>query len=389
MTHRRRTAILRNGNPRTWLVFVVSVSSVLLCFTYGSVHLLSGKIQRQQQQQQRQGELLANAKPTGPYEERWPGWKLPQYAKKSRDAPHVPVPKEKETCFVHVGKTAGSTVGCSLGFRLHCTSVTSQRRFFFFHQKRYKRAPILPGALPQYTTHLFHRGINDCPSDAAYYLFVIRNPLERAKSAYAYDRKDGQHVSNATALLYNECPFQTLNDLAEQGLAEDGTASDICQQRARDAIRGTKRYSNHLYYNYAYYANETTDLLVADDTASGATQQTNTAAVLVIRTEHLTEDWNTAEQFVGDDEGEKADFPVRNNNDKRKTNKDKFLSKKARILVCAALCDDIQVYKDIVRRAINLNATQVEATMVDLRHSCPVEADVESCPRAVSSNSSL
>ena len=51
------------------------------------------------------------------------------------------VSDEQRICFVHVGKTAGSTMACYLGFQYSACR---------------DRMRVLPGHLPQYTTNLIH-----------------------------------------------------------------------------------------------------------------------------------------------------------------------------------------------------------------------------------------
>jgi hypothetical protein len=58
---------------------------------------------------------------------------------------------------------------------------------------------------------------------------------------------------------------------------------------------------------------------------------------------------------------------------------EKYLSSDSRKLVCEQLCDEIQVYKGLLYRAVNLNASQVEQSMDELRKSCPREADLPAC----------
>ena len=148
--------------------------------------------------------------PTGlsPYETifRKQGKDLPWWAKKGHRLRTFIPPKGNDMCYIHVGKTAGSSIGCALGFRLHCNYEEGQR-------------PYLPGRLPKSVTHLFHQAVYDCPIDANYYLFIVRDPLARSRSAFVYGRpdKDGnnphEHQSGNLNRLYNECPFHTSNDL--------------------------------------------------------------------------------------------------------------------------------------------------------------------------------
>lgn len=104
--------------------------------------------------------------PPSPFEMIWPGLKLPLYMSKDRHYDIESVPADKKACFVHVGKTAGSTVGCSIGFNLHCSSKVQA-----------------PGLFPQYATNMFHSQMYDCDDDSAFFIFVVRHPLDRWISA--------------------------------------------------------------------------------------------------------------------------------------------------------------------------------------------------------------
>jgi hypothetical protein len=297
-------------------------------------------------------ETYANVS-VSPFEKQWPGWLLPQWAKKKNLALSTSVPMDKRTCFVHVGKAGGSTLGCSLGFQLHC----SQKEEQIFSN----------GLLYNYTTNTFHNDVNDCPNDAAYFLFTIRHPLERARSGFNYDRPDPNHErgrDKKSKRLYLQCPFPTFNDFAEKGLNNTGTASDRCKRRAKLAILGEKAFGFHLNLNYRYYTKET----LTDESKK----------VLVIRTEHMDDDWNSAEVALGG-QPEAVTFPHRNKA-KSKAPQDSFLSKNSQELLCRALCNEIQIYKRLLRKALNLKVEQVEESLVELAASCPVETHATSCP---------
>jgi len=296
-------------------------------------------------------------RPVSPFEERFKrshggAFKpLPPWASKRFFFWKDEVPDGKSVCLVHVGKAGGSTVQCALGFRLHCDG---EMRF-------------PSGLLPHYTTHLFHANIDNCWDDMGYYLFTVRNPIERMKSWFAYEKPGG--ASEAAWMrdrqsLYVDCPFPTLNDLAERGL--DFTVHDVsdeCHFRAHRAVRGIERIGNHAYYNYRYYLEAIKD----------------SANITAIRQEHMVEDWNSMEQLLGGSDNAVRAFPRKNFHDRDP--KDDYLSEKAQMLLCHALCDDIQAYKTILQRAINLSPSDVEDTMADLRKSCPIEADLTVCTK--------
>ena len=96
--------------------------------------------------------------------------------------------------------------------------------------------------------------------------------------------------------------------------------------------------------------------------------------------QHLVQDWNAVEHFIG---GQKDIIPPNSTLDKMNVNKnpqaeqDKSLSPASQRIVCAQLCNEIVSYKKILRRALNLNPSDVRETMEELRLQCPEMVDVE------------
>jgi hypothetical protein len=272
-------------------------------------------------------------RPKSFYEKRW-HLRLPDWASKpfffNRN-------QSKRVCFVHVGKAAGSSLGCSLGFQLHCN--------------REMKYPL--GILPKLTTNVIHNDVTDCDGDMDLYLYSMRDPLERMRSWYVYDKYK-------LGMLRYECKFRTLNDLAEMGLTKK--SSDLCNARAKRAQLGLEKFGKHGYYNYRFYRN----------------QVPSNATIAVIRAEHMLEDWNSLEMLLGSAYRVKQ-LPERNTN--KQGYDEKFLTEEAKRLICEQLCDEIQVYKDLLFRAANLNATDVEQSLEELRKSCPREADLPACPK--------
>ncbi|KAL7518541.1 hypothetical protein ACHAWX_003361 [Stephanocyclus meneghinianus] len=288
-----------------------------------------------------------------PFEKHWPGYHIDPWMYK---AVNWYPPKEKEVCLVHVGKSAGYTVACALGFPSPgCPKETNAL-----------------GLLPKYTTKWFHAGLYDCFDDSAFYFFVVRNPLDRAVSAFNYGiptsweraRKSSETYYQRLKALYFDC-FDTIEQLAADGLAADGNATDTCRLRASQAIEGSTRFENHLYYNYQYHLES-----VPQD-----------VRIITIRTEHLVNDWNSAEFAVGGEKNllgeDQTLIPRINVNDS--TDTEKYLSDKSRALICEKLCNEIQVYKRILTVSVNLTEKQIKESIAELRLSCPIEAQATTC----------
>lgn len=288
-----------------------------------------------------------------PYEQRFPKYKRPYWAEKT-----IPynrnVPTNQQICFVHVGKAGGSTVGCSLGFSLHCS----------------EDGQTVPSLLPIVTTHAFHRGVFDCQEDAAYYLFVIRDPLARIMSAFNYDRPSADETKPQSELFktkdfYIECPFWTLNDVAQNGLLS-GDASMDCKRNARQALQGTKEFIPHWFFNYQYYF----EFISRDALKS---------KILVIRNEHIVDDWNSIESFLGGHNNVLDQSLLPSNNVHGKNATDLYLSDDSRTALCRALCQEIQFYKTILRNAVNFMEEDVHISLEELRLQCPSEAVNDAC----------
>ena len=263
---------------------------------------------------------------------------------------------EKSVCFVHVGKTAGSTLACYLGFYYDCGD-----------------ALLLPQSrLLHATDHLIHNWINDCRDDDDFYLFALRDPIARIKSWFTYERPYPQEIGTESYRLkkplFIDCPFQTFSDLVEKGLSTPSThnITQVCHKRAMAAIRGTKRYARHNYYNFQYYRSQTPE----------------NATILAIRTEHLEKDWVSAEKFLAAETNDRrvahVEFP-RFNPSRNVSEKDSDLSSVGMKKLCRVLCHEIKAYVDLLERAVNLTPEQVKKSLKMIRNSCPQQIKLASC----------
>eukprot|EP01082_Thalassiosira_pseudonana_P009766 g8724.t1 g8724 contig33:76630-77940(+) len=275
-------------------------------------------------------------------------------------------PKEKEICLVHVGKSAGYAIACALGWDSPGCKRNNDTRY----------DDLL---LPKYTTKWFHAGLYDCFEDSAYYMFIVRNPLDRAISAFNYEkpldndwermkRKHGKEYYHYRKELYLDC-FDTIEQLAQDGLAkQNGKDRTLCEHRAETAIDGSGRFGNQLFFNFQWHL---------EAVPKGA-------RIMTIRTEHLVEDWNSAEYIVGDGKNKEAlgknqtVIPHTNVNTYT-AEKNKEVSDESSVLLCERLCNEIQVYKHILKVSINLSEDQVQQSIDELAVSCPIEAESTSC----------
>ncbi|KAL3794396.1 hypothetical protein HJC23_012933 [Cyclotella cryptica] len=290
-----------------------------------------------------------------PFEEIWPTYSLPPWARKAVD---YDVPRSQSMCFVHVGKAGGSAVGCSLGFSLHCGESSTQA----------------DGVLPKITTGIFHKDVYNCHEDDSTYLFVVRDPIERARSAFNYDRpvKDADDYANVRSRyshFYEDCQFDTIEVMVHNGLSDHGDASAHCKKLAFQAIRGSTYVApSHFYYNYQYYY-------------YGVPAN---SSIVAIRNEYLNEDWNALEENLsGRRDTMMVDSIPKINQNTWSSQDDLYISEESLAVLCKALCNEIQIYKQILFLAQNLNQNQVQASLDALETKCPVEAIAEDCPEAM------
>lgn len=287
------------------------------------------------------------------------GWQVLDFMKKDPTKYLQKAPKESEVCLVHIGKSGGTSLACSLGFNSPGYTDPCPDE-------------VTPGLLPQYTTRRFHLSQYDCFDDSAFYLFLIRNPYDRLISAFNYDNvsrspKNFERVLSSQEFakrkkLFLDCPFTTIEKMAQLGLSKAATATDVCKQRAHEAIYGTENYSAQLFCNLQFYLES-----IPKD-----------AKILALRTEHLSNDWHSAEVTIGGDLNQTTNIAQKNVNDYSEK-KEKLISDNSRNIICEKLCNEILVYRTILQHAANLNHEQVQASIDELKESCPVEAVTTSC----------
>ena len=87
------------------------------------------------------------------------------------------------------------------------------------------------------------------------------------------------------------------------------------------------------------------------------------------------DDWNDLEKRFGGEQDILMQEDVENHNaNVWLSPEDLTFSDESKSIICNALCNDIQVYKKILRLAENLDASQVEKSIEELMEKCPVEA---------------
>jgi len=218
-----------------------------------------------------------------------------------------------------------------------------------------------------------HKSYNRCLShDMAYHLFVVRDPFTRMQSWFTYERPvPGQKIWNkyhyaSKIELFVDCPFDTLDKLGgPEGLGANNTTH--CSRDAWRAITGERGYAVHNYYNYERYMDN-------------VLEQNPHPRLLVLRTEHLEQDWRRIEvDVLQGPEPFEEDFKFPHKHPSAKEERDSFISDESTRNICRALCHEIQVYKRILVDAENLDEVDFVESMRLLSERCPVEAVNAQC----------
>ena len=84
-----------------------------------------------------------------------------------------------------------------------------------------------------------------------------------------------------------------------------------CRERANDVITGFGSYIAHSYFNYQYYAQSVFGSKADNYTSTTPKSNTN---ILVIRNEHIAEDWNKINVLLDGHQGVLQSSQVPRNN---------------------------------------------------------------------------
>lgn len=283
-------------------------------------------------------------------------------------------------CLVHVGKTAGSKLSCTLAFgedfgKDSCANTRQPRHSSLFKHKGERS----------------HMWAWRCPRTRNVCLVTLRSPIDRIISWFNYeniaDDEVRRYAHKIRPKLVDEYAyrfyhwnnnsqgcFATVNEFAENctWTKSAATKQDKCRQLAWNVSRGEVFCCFHNGYNYAHYKRGVEGWQ--------RQHQNESTHLLAIRTEHLAEDWNGLEDIFGGAEGAKTGnelFKTAVNPSSGSTK----LSERGLQNLCRALCPEIQVYKSFLYEAENLDDAQRRTSLQEVISSCPEEGfELRDCP---------
>lgn len=292
-------------------------------------------------------------------------------------------------CLVHIGKAAGSSISCGLGLTYaDCEGMPR---------------PALPN------THYFHMRRNNCPQNTRTFLLTLRNPLTRLRSWFDFEKdilpsrrneRDQMELRRMRGMLFAEC-FPTFDSLVHTGLmhltgdsssttppvvVESDPVNMTCQERAWSAVLGVREFSYHEWYNYEHY------WTALQNHPARPSLRNNSSGIVVVRTEHLIEDWSQLSKEPLFRQVNRGNNRAIQEHDGRQHHHGRVVetSKQSSfdafndtflVNLCRALCPEIQIYKQILDSAQNLNESQVHDSIREVQAWCPLEGiAVRACP---------
>ena len=272
--------------------------------------------------------------------------------------------------FIHVGKTAGSTLAQQLRFGCH----SFVKKPCPLRKKNLRNETMVS----KLTTYIHTPDFKLLTSSESYkkfvfYLFTLRDPFERTLSVLTFGHplnkmsspKDKNHH------LYFDC-FRTMDELATYlsddektiysssyfNLTRAKNATD-CKQMVRGMILGAIKTTSHFYYGFARIV-------------KSVRNWDQGPSILAIRTEYLKQDWQTANLWLGQKApiffDESRGVRVYPHSQYKVTKK---ISDASRACLCKHLVNEYRFYLGLVQHSSNLSQKDKQSSLALARKKCP------------------
>jgi hypothetical protein len=277
--------------------------------------------------------------------------------------------------FIHVGKSGGTTLQGVL--RVHCEEMLARKNK---SEGRFCLSQLEPESrLSQVVKFSVHcRSAARKGHKAGSFLFILRHPVDRAISWYNVvnpaNCEPGNNVSGPnckvrteiTANPYGQASkfftcFPQIEDwvLALRQDSNVSRCSELAWKMVKGDMRKRDRFSGHMYYNARMYASQTT-LLYPEK------------LVFVIRTEQLWKDTIDLDLSLGGNGtfGEKEGSKYTHGSEALKTSRKSPLLVEDIKSLCCGLIDEMDIYRELVLRAVNLGKVSAQETWQGAIQKC-------------------
>ena len=314
-----------------------------------------------------------------------------QEAPQQRNKASPPPRRTGEGAFVHIGKTAGSTLSVLL--RDGCHS---------FMEHPCRRVVAEESAASRRITAYYH--VPDfgllSASHHQFYVVSVRDPYDRTISSFVYEHLANRRARNETIDDAVRLPkyveayrcFPTLQAFVDHlgynprkftyNYSRRSVHADSCSDLASAALYGRVKLYNHLYFSM-------------DRIRSFLPTTTNSSPpsfiLYVTRQEHLWDDWTSVNQALGQSRDSvyiPQQLQLRNTNNNNNQQDDlstttepqprssmpvqRTLSATGRMMLCNAIREEYRAYFWFLQHAQNLQPADVQESVERARRNCPI-----------------
>jgi hypothetical protein len=224
----------------------------------------------------------------------------------------------------------------------------------------------------------------------SFLVLTLRDPFSRCLSTFTYQHPVNRLEFESKKLAREFTPvfecFPTL-EIFSEFIGDDPDSfnytlpitsrqvdSTNCTNLARAIMKNRVPASGHFYFDLKTILDKSVQIQLTTDLAAAAA----VPAVLVIRTEHLWEDWTSANLYLGQfppvatfpDHSRSRDFSSQKVGKVPKVTKD--ISEKGRERLCRALKENYRAYLAAIHRSANLTPEEKEDSLALARTNCPI-----------------
>lgn len=287
---------------------------------------------------------------------------------------------------VHSGKAGGSTLKCQLRgafwYADHCDNYDEQDKDREFPVSAIARSVNCYTHWDSALKCFYLQ--DDAHPQGNDYLVNLKSPVDRIASWFTYEHSEN-HDSvypdrdyHCGQMTLNSCyrDFEHFTTIGLQGTQPDkshplkvGTnlTSEECQRWAWATVQGTVPADYHNAFNYDWYAHR----MLFDS-------RSNNSDIFALRMEHLEHDWITLDLMLGGTGAFPSALAKKQNSAELKPYRisDHNTTAAGVWNLCRALCEEIQVYKQLLTRAVNLETSDLKLSMEELTAQCPEETDL-------------
>lgn len=238
--------------------------------------------------------------------------------------------------------------------------------------------PQFPNKIQQRGPHYYHLNKPDIDKYEEW-IVLIRDPIERIKSSWIYEHPDNSQIRRdgvgkflfGNRKKFYEC-YPALDEALTKGLTERSNVENDCPMLAKKVFSGLvdERFYGmaHNNYDFSFYF---TDLLMHADEKR----------IYAVRTEHMVQDLNSVDKALGGTGPFKRTQRFNHFTESELPMQNRTVSAEGLENLCQFLCDEIQIYKRLLKRAANLDSNEYENVMLpELAKTCPKQAAMSVCP---------